>query len=160
VDLYIHSPRRLHGVVLNWLSTGTTLPFLPLPQHKKIHYHVHKSLPMAAILSPIKPINVLTLFFKIHFNVTLPCTHRCSKWCLLFRLLISPMRATCYLMTLSRELPIGYTRKVNSYSEHIQEHSSVTKFASMGVTWKLSVMLSDSRPDLPFGLIAVSMRDK
>jgi hypothetical protein len=27
VDLYIHSPIRLHGVVLNSLSTGTTLPF-------------------------------------------------------------------------------------------------------------------------------------
>jgi hypothetical protein len=27
VDLYIHSPLRLHGVVLNYLSTGTTLPF-------------------------------------------------------------------------------------------------------------------------------------
>jgi hypothetical protein len=26
VDLYIHSPIRLHGVVLNYLSTGTTLP--------------------------------------------------------------------------------------------------------------------------------------
>jgi hypothetical protein len=29
VDLYIHSPLCLHGVVLNSLSTGTTLP-LPL----------------------------------------------------------------------------------------------------------------------------------
>jgi hypothetical protein len=27
VDLYIHYPIRLHGVVLNQLSTGTTLPF-------------------------------------------------------------------------------------------------------------------------------------
>jgi hypothetical protein len=27
MDLYIHSPIRLHGVVLNKLSTGTTLPF-------------------------------------------------------------------------------------------------------------------------------------
>jgi hypothetical protein len=27
VDLYIHSPIRLHGVVLNWLSTGTTVPY-------------------------------------------------------------------------------------------------------------------------------------
>jgi hypothetical protein len=27
VDLYIHSPIRLHGVMLNQLSTGTTLPF-------------------------------------------------------------------------------------------------------------------------------------
>jgi hypothetical protein len=26
VDLYIHSPIRPHGVVLNYLSTGTTLP--------------------------------------------------------------------------------------------------------------------------------------
>jgi hypothetical protein len=28
VDLYIHSPIRLHGVVLNYLSTGTTLPYI------------------------------------------------------------------------------------------------------------------------------------
>jgi hypothetical protein len=27
VDLYIHSPIRLRGVVLDYLSTGTTLPF-------------------------------------------------------------------------------------------------------------------------------------
>jgi hypothetical protein len=27
VDLYIHSPIRLRGVVLNYLSTGVTLPF-------------------------------------------------------------------------------------------------------------------------------------
>jgi hypothetical protein len=26
VDLYIHSPICLHGVMLNYLSTGTTLP--------------------------------------------------------------------------------------------------------------------------------------
>jgi hypothetical protein len=28
--LYIHSPLRLHGIALNYLSTGTTLTFLPL----------------------------------------------------------------------------------------------------------------------------------
>jgi hypothetical protein len=34
VNLYINSPIRLHGVVLNWLSTGTTLPFtLPYRLH-------------------------------------------------------------------------------------------------------------------------------
>jgi hypothetical protein len=32
VELYLHSPIRLHGVVLNYLSKGTTLPFLPLPK--------------------------------------------------------------------------------------------------------------------------------
>jgi hypothetical protein len=26
VDVYIHSPIRLHGIVLNSLNTGTTLP--------------------------------------------------------------------------------------------------------------------------------------
>jgi hypothetical protein len=26
MDIYIHSPIRLHVVVLNYLSTGTTLP--------------------------------------------------------------------------------------------------------------------------------------
>jgi hypothetical protein len=29
VDLYIHFPIRLHGVVINYLRSGTTLPFLP-----------------------------------------------------------------------------------------------------------------------------------
>jgi hypothetical protein len=33
MDLYIHSPVHLHGVVLHWLSTGTTL-LLPLPPGK------------------------------------------------------------------------------------------------------------------------------
>jgi hypothetical protein len=28
MDLYIHSHIRLHGVVLNLLGTGTTLPFI------------------------------------------------------------------------------------------------------------------------------------
>jgi hypothetical protein len=31
VDLCIHSLIRLHGVVLNLLSTGTTLPFTSVP---------------------------------------------------------------------------------------------------------------------------------
>jgi hypothetical protein len=28
VDLYIRSPIRLHGILFNYLSTGTTLPYL------------------------------------------------------------------------------------------------------------------------------------
>jgi putative alpha-1,2-mannosidase len=31
MELYIHSPIHFHGVVLNSLSTGTTLPYLTLP---------------------------------------------------------------------------------------------------------------------------------
>jgi hypothetical protein len=36
VDLYIHSPIRLHGVVLNYLSTGTTLHFNMYITHKSM----------------------------------------------------------------------------------------------------------------------------
>jgi hypothetical protein len=43
VDLYIHSPIRLHGVVLNSLSTGTTLlyrcTFNRMPVDKKRARH-------------------------------------------------------------------------------------------------------------------------
>jgi hypothetical protein len=37
MDLYTHSPIRLHGVVLNSLRTGTTLP---LPQHNILSLYV------------------------------------------------------------------------------------------------------------------------
>jgi hypothetical protein len=37
VDLYIHSPIHLHGILLNSLSTGTTLPYL-LPTIVKMKY--------------------------------------------------------------------------------------------------------------------------
>jgi hypothetical protein len=30
MGLYIHSPIRLHGVVLNYINTGTTLPFFSM----------------------------------------------------------------------------------------------------------------------------------
>jgi hypothetical protein len=36
VDLYIHFPIRFHGTVLNELSTGTTLPFLPFITHLNV----------------------------------------------------------------------------------------------------------------------------
>jgi hypothetical protein len=35
MDLYIHSPIRLRGIVLNYLSTGATLP-LPYPLNKRL----------------------------------------------------------------------------------------------------------------------------
>jgi hypothetical protein len=38
VDLYIHSPIRLHGVVLNKFSTGTTLPFIFYRQEERVWY--------------------------------------------------------------------------------------------------------------------------
>jgi hypothetical protein len=35
VELYLHSPICLHGIVLNYLSTGTTLP---LPSATEYYY--------------------------------------------------------------------------------------------------------------------------
>jgi hypothetical protein len=44
VDLHIHSPIRLHGAVLNYLSTGTTLPlsfnFKEITQVKRGRVHL------------------------------------------------------------------------------------------------------------------------
>jgi hypothetical protein len=36
VYLYIHTPIRLHGVVLNYLSTGAALPFTGYTQNKHL----------------------------------------------------------------------------------------------------------------------------
>jgi hypothetical protein len=56
VDLNIHSPLRLHGVVLNYLSTGTTLLFLSLLVHCPlliITFHIVKSAQLKASLKTI-----------------------------------------------------------------------------------------------------------
>jgi hypothetical protein len=37
MDLYVHSPIRLHGVVLNYLSTETTLQFCILGGLMKVY---------------------------------------------------------------------------------------------------------------------------
>jgi hypothetical protein len=41
VDLYIHSPIRLHGAMLNELSTGTILP-LSLHENVSLYAHLEK----------------------------------------------------------------------------------------------------------------------
>jgi hypothetical protein len=45
MDLYIHSPIRLHGVVLNYISTGTTLPsslyYTAVDVDRFMHYNVY-----------------------------------------------------------------------------------------------------------------------
>jgi hypothetical protein len=40
MDLYIHFPIRLYGVVLKYLNTGTTLT-LPLSLPLRLHLHFH-----------------------------------------------------------------------------------------------------------------------
>jgi hypothetical protein len=41
VDLYIHSLIRLHGVVLNQLSTGITLPLIFMKADKEKHGRIN-----------------------------------------------------------------------------------------------------------------------
>jgi hypothetical protein len=41
MDLYIHFPIRLRGIMLNWLSTGTTLPYLYLSSNLWTQNFVH-----------------------------------------------------------------------------------------------------------------------
>jgi hypothetical protein len=62
VDLYIHSLIRLHGVVLNYLSTGTTLPLLA---------HL-TSLPSLRCDRPVTNLNLM-------LNSALHKTDRCTR---------------------------------------------------------------------------------
>jgi hypothetical protein len=55
MDQYIHSPIHLHGIVLNQLSRGTTLPYLTLPYH------------------PFKRSYLLHIFHQDHINVHKYC---------------------------------------------------------------------------------------
>jgi hypothetical protein len=59
VDLYIHSPIRLHGVMLNQLSTRTTLP---LPINATLKGTLNK-------LSPLY--NVTSYSYKLDFDIIL-----------------------------------------------------------------------------------------
>ena len=65
----------------------------------KIHYHIHKCLPPAPILSQIDPIHASTSqFLKIHICLGLPSGLFPSGLCArtLYRPLPSPISATCH----------------------------------------------------------------
>jgi len=50
---------------------------------RKVHYRIHKTPPPVPILSQTKPVHVSSShYLHIHFNIILPPTPACSKWCL------------------------------------------------------------------------------
>jgi hypothetical protein len=99
VEPYLHFPICLHGIVLNYLSTRTTLPFLlfcstrivvivvillsahswslleksPIvqPLKNKVHYLVHKSPPLVRIL--LSRVTVITVVMNFGFQVSDVC---------------------------------------------------------------------------------------
>jgi hypothetical protein len=65
-----------------WVSQEIPRPLW----NPKVHYRVHKNLPLDPVLSHMNPVLAFEIcLFKIRFNIILPRMFRSSKWSHLFR---------------------------------------------------------------------------
>jgi len=65
-----------------------------LLQRQKLHYHVHKSLPLDHNMSQMNPVYTLKLCsFKIHFNIIIPPTPRLPSGLFHSEFPTNPLRA-------------------------------------------------------------------
>jgi len=83
-------------------------------EQSAIHYRVHKSPPVAPLLSPKRKSNhTLTFYFsKIHFNIISPSLPRSSKWSLPFR---CPNWRSVWTFHLSHTLRTGRESRLSSF---------------------------------------------
>jgi hypothetical protein len=74
---------------LSWeaASRSDTEQFPNISWNAKFHYHIHKSPPLAPILSQMYPVHTIPSYFpNIHLNIILPLMSRSSYWSYSFRL--------------------------------------------------------------------------
>jgi hypothetical protein len=62
MDVYIHSPIRLHGMALNKLSTGTSLPFTLSTENWRVVFFFNKA-----------PLHTATKLATLNFETQMLC---------------------------------------------------------------------------------------
>jgi hypothetical protein len=86
----------------------------PPYMNSKVHYCGHKSPLLTPVLSHVSPVHILpNHFLKLHFNITLSFTPRCSKWSLHLNFPIKILNALLSAMKVTIQLSILQLKLIN-----------------------------------------------